>query len=95
MKKAFIAAIIVALVALLLISGCAQQQPLPQEPQTEPQQQPAQPAQEITQPPAPQQQPAQQPAEQQAPAATPVTAGEDEIYRDNLNESLEELNQLE
>ncbi|HLD97398.1 MAG TPA: hypothetical protein VI934_03585 [Candidatus Nanoarchaeia archaeon] len=88
MKNALMAAVIImALVAVVVIGGCSSPTQAPA--QTTPQQPEAQPAQTVEQPQAQQ----QQEAAQQLPPQL-VEAGDD-IYSDNLDQSIEELSQLE
>ena len=91
-NKLAIVAIIFAVATILVISGCAQQnlftekglsktqQPQQQQPQTQQ---------------SPLTQAETQPQQQQPQAAPATTAGEDDVYKDNLNQSLDELSQLE
>ena len=73
-----IAVIMIYVVGILLISGCSQQKQQP----TAAQQTPA-PQAEIQPTQQPEQQPAQQPAE-----------ADPDVYKDNLDQSIDELNQL-
>ena len=78
------AAIIVVVIAIFLISGCSQQKPQPAAAAT---QQPASPQPAATQAPQVQiPQTAEQPSEQ--------TSADPDVYKDNLNQSIDELNQL-
>ncbi len=74
--------LLIAAVAALLISGCAKEAA-----NGKPASAGASPVQQET--------PQQPPQEQaQAPAAAPQPAEEDDVYKDNLNQSIEDLNEL-
>lgn len=80
----FITAVIAAVVALLIIGGCATKQPVKAESQQLPAQQPSSPPQQTPTTEANAQQQAQQPATEQ-----------DDLYKDNLDEAIDDLSQLE
>ncbi len=84
-NKFLLATVILAIVAIVVIGGCAKQaqSPLPLATQ----QSATEPARTVEQPVAP---------PQQAQQAEAEKAGTDEdVYNDNLNQSIEELSQLE
>ncbi|MBI2176121.1 hypothetical protein HYU40_02095 [Candidatus Woesearchaeota archaeon] len=83
----FTVAIILGVAVLLVIGGCTKQQQQTSQPaQTTPQQEATPPQQQTQQPPAQAQQP--QPA-----ASQPLP--QDDLYKDNLDQAVDDLSQLE
>ena len=93
MKKSIILAVAAIMIIAVLVAGCAPQQPQPQPPTAEQPQEQATPQQTPAAEPAAEEAQPQQPPQTQTPQR-PIPADED-LYKDNLDEALDELSQLE